>query len=365
MVLKVEPTVVQDNSIVMLESLGSWLQRFCECNGILKLASIFSYEFNRSRLVYSSLDTHRDFQLTADEISCVTGTPTAFVSELLLCNLMRALNGDNPRCKGQWIKRCRAHENRNVGLRHAVCPLCVGGRAEPMWLQHWRLTVSTACVVHQVMLLDECPQCRAPFVTNIGIENLLSQCAKCQLPIASMPVKTCHPEFKVPSFVANLGRNTPQTLPVFQAFQSASLQQLPNLRAQEFSGTDQYINFSEHHWWQGIRKIFSFIGGPNRAQELRRQNLPAEFDELLNSIHSRGSFDQWNLMQRHTALRFAEWLTTEWPERFIRFLTSSRENLLPDTALRQPGPPWIQQVVNKIHRYERPAYCSSYSRLLP
>lgn len=82
-----------------------------------------------------------------------------------------------------------------------VCPSCMA-EGKP-WRQHWRHSFVSACDVHKILLLDQCPRCKTTFSTTVGG---LKSC-ECGLPFETM-VAPHATEFE--AWVAQLLARAPQ-----------------------------------------------------------------------------------------------------------------------------------------------------------
>lgn len=317
----VEPRALCTGAFVLHESLGSWLHRFCQHNGFMDFRSVLTNTYGSRPGAATLTDAPIHFHATVAMIAQATWQPPESIQWLMLCDILMVMEGRVSGCNGRW--RLRA-SRETPGMRHAICPLCVSEFSDPFWLQTWRLATTTQCHVHKVMLLDCCPDCKSPFVIqNYGIQRL-DQCEHCFLQVSGMPVEACSIDRRAPDFALNAGDNLPGYLPVAQQ--------------------------AEHDWWLGIRKILTLIEDPGHARYLVHTGLPSEFFELLIeiSLSPRQSFDAWPIQRRHNALRFMDWLTALWPERFIRLLTPWGRNYKSTLCLNTPGAPWIQSALKMI-----------------
>lgn len=63
------------------------------------------------------------------------------------------------------------------------CPLCLTQDASPYFRRFWRLAWYVGCPLHNVLLIDECPDCHAPIEPHrlVAEDKHLAQCFRCRL----------------------------------------------------------------------------------------------------------------------------------------------------------------------------------------
>lgn len=321
----ITPQTKPDSPVPLRESLGSWLYRFCQANGYQHINSTFTRSAgNRALSMGASTDASYKTQVNTELIAAVTNAPLKQVEGLMLGEALMAFQGKPNNTKGQWILRSGKINNIGPWMRHVICPLCVLDSAEPFWLQSWRLSTTTECRLHNVMLLESCPNCEAHFVIHSRRTQPLDRCECCNLHFSEMPVETCVITNAAPVFARCAGHNQPATLPVAQS--------------------------NEYHWWRGVRQILSHIEDPNRAGTLAQRRLPDEFQKLLIhiSLNAKQCFDEWSINHRHSALRFMEWLTTSWPHKFVNLLACTGGIYKPATYLTHAEPQWTKDAFGQL-----------------
>jgi hypothetical protein len=321
----ITPQSMADSPVPLHESLGSWLYRFCHANGYQDIKSTFSRAAgNKALSMGASTDAPYKTQVNIELIAAVTNLPVNQVERLMLGQALLAFQGKPKNTKGQWILRSGNVEQNGPWMRHVICPLCVLDSADPFWLQSWRLSTTTECRLHKIMLLETCPNCKAHFVIHSKRTQPLDRCECCNLHFSEMPVEACKITNAAPDFARHAGHNQPYSLPVAQ--------------------------ISEHHWWRGVRQILSHIEDPRRAGLIAHRRLPNEFQELLLhiSLNPKHCFDAWSIHHRHRALRFMGWLTTSWPHKFVDLLACTGRIYTPATYLTQTDPQWIKDAFRQL-----------------
>lgn len=321
----ITPQTIPDSPVPSHESLGSWLYRFCRSNGYQDINSTFSRSAgNRALSMGASTDAPYKTQVNIELIATVTNVPLKQVERLMLGQALLAFQGKPNNTKGQWILRSGKIEQTGPWMRHVICPLCAMDSADPFWLQSWRLSTTTECRLHKIMLLENCPNCAAHFVIHSKRNQSLDRCECCNLHFSEMPVEACKITNAAPDFARRAGHNQPATLPVAQS--------------------------NEFHWWRGVRQMLSHIEDPNRAGMLAQRCLPDEFQELLLhiSLNAKHCFDDWSIQHRHSALRFIEWLTTSWPHKFVNLLACTGKIYKPARYLTHTEPQWIKNAFGQL-----------------
>jgi len=321
----ITPQTISDSPAPLYESLGSWLFRFCRSNGFQSIDCTFSkLSGNKALSQGASTDALFKSHGNVELISAVTTLPLRQVERLMLSQSLLAFQGKPTNTKGQWTLRTAKTERFGPWMPHVICPMCVVDAAEPFWLQSWRLSTTTECRFHKVMLLETCPNCKAHFVIHGKRIHPLDRCECCNLHFSEMLVETRKVANPAPDFAQNAGHNQPQRLPVPQS--------------------------EEHHWWRGVRQILSHIADPQRAGVFAQRSLPEEFKELLFDIsqNTKQCFDEWSISNRHSALRFVEWLTAGWPQKFVNLLACTGTMYKPAPYLAQTDPPWTRDAFGQL-----------------
>lgn len=319
------PQTIPDGPVPLHESLGSWLYRFCHANGYQDITSTFSRSAgNRTLSMGASTDAPYKPQANIEVIAAVTNVPLKQVERLMLGETLLAFQGKPSSSKGQWLLRSGKIPPIGPWMRHVICPLCILDSAEPFWLQSWRLSTTTECRLHKVMLLESCTNCEAHFVIHGKRTQPLDRCECCNLHFSEMPIDVSKITNSAPDFALRAGHNQPATLPVAQS--------------------------NEYQWWRGVRQILSHIGDPDRAGTLFQRSLPDEFQELLLhiSLNAKHCFDEWSIRHRHSALRFIEWLTTSWPHKYVNLLACTGGIYKPATFLTHVEPEWIKDAFGQL-----------------
>lgn len=318
----ITPKTISADPQPLHESLGSWLYRFCHANGYPDISSAFLGLDGKTRLsMGASTDAPHNARGNLETISGVTNTPLEQIERLMLGQTLMTLQGKADGPRRQWLLKAASIVRAGPWMRHVICPLCVSESQEAFWLQSWRLSITTECRRHRVMLLDCCPNCGAHFVIHGKRTHPLDRCEFCNLKCNKMPVEKYHPRRSAPKFARYAGYNHPQDLPVAEC--------------------------EEHNWWCGIRKILCYIEAPHRAGMLTSTNLQDDFRELLLHIsqNKRQCFDEWSIRHRHVALRFMDWLTTNWPHKFVNLVASTGQSYKAAACLTQCLPQWVEDAL--------------------
>ena len=345
------PQTIPDGPVPLNESLGSWLYRFCCANGYPDIHNTFSKGGGGISLSGGkSTDAPYKTQGTIKSIAAVANVSLEQVGQLMLSQTLLSLRGNVNYASREWMLRSEKIERPGPWMRHVICPLCVLERAEPFWLQKWRLSTTTDCRLHKIMLLESCCDCETHFVIHSRRKQSLDRCECCDLHFSEMALEARKITNVAPAFAQRVGHNDPSTLPVAQS--------------------------SEYHWWRGVRKILTYIADPQRAGLISHEGLPGEFRNLLLHISqsTKRCFDDWSIRHRHSALRFIEWLTTSWPHKFVNLLAGAESVYNPIASLIFSEPRWIEDAFEQVairassihtpyRQLQRPLLSNSVARL--
>lgn len=302
-----------------IESLGSWLFRLGQANGLPDLTS-FLMELDFTEHVYAGrLDCSDHPEGVVASIAHASSQAPEVVQSLLLNEPLTRFGGEKVDGVNRWAVRSIVRQNRGFGMAFNVCPHCIRESTEPWWPRGWRMAVMTECPIHHVLLQNSCTRCGHPFLIHSRRTASLHLCEKCNLELADMVLPT-YPE---PGPAAGFVR--------YLLWDAESAGHLP----------DQQVA------WQCIRKLLRLISHPAWANSLIRGMLPDQFANLLTRIAQSGprSFYAWSVYERHQALRFVEWLMGDWPGRLVDMLRRSQLATSQLRFLRSGRVDWVSQAL--------------------
>lgn len=68
----------------------------------------------------------------------------------------------------QWIQTLKMYHRKFEGFGLQYCPMCLREGSEAYYRKSWRVAFNTACVRHQCLLRDRCPNCGAGVAFHRG-----------------------------------------------------------------------------------------------------------------------------------------------------------------------------------------------------
>lgn len=132
---------------------------------------------------------------TVRHLSDVTGVPV----EALRAATLEALDPEHrlaPLTTGDRYTHRRVLASGWVRLHGTqLCPVCISETST--WMVRWRIPLVTACTVHHVYLVHECPSCKRPF--RDGRHSALrvdTDPFSCGNPVGAGPKEQCHQDLR-------------------------------------------------------------------------------------------------------------------------------------------------------------------------
>lgn len=295
------------------ESLGSWLHRLTQANGMVSIRTVLK------TLGISAILTEMPLQLeeAIRRLEEETGADPRMLRSLHMAHVLAAKDKGSMNKGSSWLFKSPTFSltrKRHLGLRHMVCPECISQSQIPHWKIGWRLTWNTHCESHRLLLLDACTSCDALFVIKPGGQNSLTECVDCGLHLSRMNSR------------------------VFPARSDADVNGRPTNTAEQPASP-----LDGRRWLDGARKLITLIEDPHRAAQLSKASMPLEHRELLTAIASddRCSFDEWPAELRYGALCFIEWLREPWPDRLASLLREAGLGWRGVPCLTSPAEHWV------------------------
>ncbi len=142
------------------ELLSSWLVR----EALAHLADPATF-VNLYLPDWRNLLWTRDIDTSSDDILLNALAAKSGISyEVLYSHTIRAYEGYlaetvNPNIRNPFIQPLKSRSRVKLGNGLRFCPKCLQEDREPYFRKKWRLSFSTACIVHNIFLLDRCPRC--------------------------------------------------------------------------------------------------------------------------------------------------------------------------------------------------------------
>lgn len=303
------------------ELLSSWLIRFAHAHR-LKTESMCTLLFGRQSPIWN-----RDIDRLAPDkvlegLCRATGSNLARARQTTLAELEGWLSETlSPHGHSHWIVPLGVfhRDRRHPGLMY--CPACLATEEYRYYRRLWRLAWATACLTHQCLLVDVCPNCRAPVAPHradmtargyIPTPLTFITCYTCQTLLSHQPL--------VP---------VSTTLATFQAQLEAALQ----------AGYTTLAGNSSLHsilFFDGLRVLLTsgLRAKKQRVGEKKRSPI----------------FEMRPLAERRIGMtQLAEWMHN-WPETFLRDVTALGFRASELRSSEDTFPYWYHQVVQPLTR---------------
>lgn len=299
------------------ESLSSWLFRLALANGFDNYSQLLSNE----RIKVPRLGSI-DIEPWRWDLIGVLHRLSLYPKEQLELHTLDAdlpaLSVCNPAENSRWVlTACTSGPGK--GPRYVLCPACLSTDEIPYWRMHWRLSVSTVCSKHKTLLLDACPRCHEPFTINGGRGTSLTECASCRASLLGVPLQTAR--MKDGAWLRD---------------------SFSNKVAADFP-----IPLSHSHlWWDGVRVLLAVFSRPKISKKLRQLELPRTIKPVLKQLGDgkRLDFDNQAVSVRNELLHLVDWMTQDWPSRFVSSMNSAHISWADFATCEVEMPYWLARV---------------------
>lgn len=321
------------------ELLSSWLVRIARGNG-LKLQSFCHMFWPGVELWTRDLDRSPPAEVLQTLAERTGVSPERIHEATLEAYQGRLFERHNPNGNNRWLMGLGLyHRTRR---RHALqfCPRCLNDDGDqPYFRRHWRLSLATACPHHGLRLLDACPRCEAPVVLHRGELG-------CRQQVRPAPMTDCH----VCGYDLRTAGSVAVTDTGLLAFEAGLLQ------AADTGWMAGSWNCYSHLFLAGAGQVLKLLGSRHPllrgmgGKVWREVNGGSESKPFSPERGHGEGFDELRVGERHGCLHMANWLLTDWPERFVGFCR--RERIYSSALLRDfpYAPFWYADVV-KTHLY--------------
>jgi hypothetical protein len=314
------------------ELLSSWLTRMAHAH------LIKTYSFGKSVFPGVSL-WNRDLDKIAPESVLQTlAVRTVTSSERIRQTILRRYEGvlylrHNPNGNTNWILPLGIYHrtHRQHGL--LFCPECLRrDGATPYYRTHWRLAFFDVCTTCGVYLHDSCPECKMPitfFRVELGHKSLLpdrpiSSCFNCRFDLTTTPV-------------------------VMTSMQhSAAQTELLRIMQQ---GWNEQVSFP-HLYFDVLHQLVKILTSSRPICMSLQKLVDKETSWSPLAVHeqvrkSRIPFEYLPLAVRGGIIQQAQWLLTDWPDRFLRVMKQTRTTSTPLFYDMAEIPFWYYNVVKE------------------
>ncbi len=299
------------------ESLSSWMFRLALANGFEHYSQLLSNEqIKVPRLAAVDIEPTRwDLIAILHRLSL---QPEEHLERHTLEADLSALSARSPTQNNRWVLTACASKVVK-GPRYMLCPECLAADETPHWRAHWRLSVSTVCSRHERLLLDACPWCHEPFSVNGGRTAALTECASCRACLlgAALPAaKMKEGAWLRGNFSTNVAADFPVPLS------------------------------HSHLWWDGIRVLLTIFSRPKLSKKLHCLELPRPTKTVLRQLAegTRLDFDRQPVCVRNELLNLVDWVTQDWPSRFIGAMNSAHISWTDFSSCELEMPYWLAKI---------------------
>ncbi|NJA90152.1 TniQ family protein [Rhodocyclus tenuis] len=316
------------------ELLSSWVIRLATANA-LKLKT-----FSRKKLGLPHDIWRRDVDQFANvkmvsHLAKLTGTPV----ERAFLTTLAAYEGslyEKHTARGQqrWLL---AVGKGSAWLLHGqqYCPLCLATDPIPYFRRRWRLSLSFACLEHSVLLMDNCPRCKAPISFHGGDFHSLS------LPDKPPMTSCCHCGTEWRHMVSCLTQ-IPQKLLITQEKIYRVLNENHPLL-----GRQQPI--FPHLFFDGLHLLLRALCSNGHTRRLRDYLCHEAGTESYTTPFRTPliRFDELRVGERAPLLEMALGLLADWPHRFLAScrLAHLSSTYLLDYRKASPAPYWYASAI--------------------
>lgn len=312
------------------ELLSSWLTRLAHSH------LIKTYTFGR--MLFPGVNVwNTDLDRSAPEgilqtLAIRTGTPLEQVQQTVLRRYEDKLylrhNGNNV---AKWILPLGIYHRTRRYYGLLFCPRCLRkDGAVPYFRTHWRLALAQVCTSCGVYLHDRCPDCERPvtfFRVELGRQwavpdTPISHCFYCGLDLATVRTKVA------PAYV-----------------KAAQVEWERILR----EGWNHEV-FYPHQYFNVLHQLAKTLVSTRpasvalqRAVDIQTGWSPLEEDESVRKY--RTPFELLPMRVRGGVIRQAQWLLTDWPNRFLETVRQYRIPSTPFFYAMNEIPFWYYSVI--------------------
>ena len=139
--VRLKPLGVADSSGRSCESLGSWLFRLQQRNGLVGIGSALT----AARVQGREVDVPRHTRKLVEQLAALSGRTEREVHPMVLSTGQRADGDRSTKAMHEvrgWLLGVPFDAAGPAGMVHVVCPLCLATDETPYWRKSWRLIVS-------------------------------------------------------------------------------------------------------------------------------------------------------------------------------------------------------------------------------
>lgn len=302
------------------ELLSSWMVRFAHAHG-LRVETMCSMLFGRSSPVWNrDIDRSISTEMLT-QLSAASGNDLNLLQQCRLQSF-EGIVSERVNCRGSsfGILPLGIYHRKRTRASLMYCPQCLRSDPYPFYRKAWRISWVMTCGVHELRLLDRCPQCSAPIAPHrVDIKWRM------QTSVGSALHCCCH-----------------------QCGFDLRLAQAPTANIDELSA-GRWIDHALRFGWVTVGDSVVYA--------------PAFFagtSALLLAIHGKARWqglDMSELEQRRDLISRACFLLQEWPARFLQRCAQSKWTSVDLTPSRKQQPYWLQRVVKQTIDIRHASIC--------
>jgi hypothetical protein len=275
------------------ESLPSWLFRLALSNGFTTYGELLQNEgIPLASRALIDVDPERWVLLSG--LEQLSGIPLELLRPHALDSALTAMTGTPGGTAGRWLM-----SSGGQGCRYSICPACLAEDGNPHWRSAWRLTVNAVCPVHMRLLVDTCRGCGRELILSGLRTASLKLCEHCGRALYDDPdpVRVR----RIAKWLLVDPQDAPRSIFPVRVVHSKL-------------------------WWDGVRVLLNVLGRPRLAAKLQKAGLPRSLVPVLACMATgpRLPFDRQSAAMRHQMLGLVDWLTRDWPARFISRMNDAR-----------------------------------------
>lgn len=273
------------------ELLSSWLGRIAKTNGT-SAHSFCKLVWPEIQVWTRDIDTLSPIEIL-QQLSRQTSTPFKSVK----ATTFREYEGvlfDSVNTKGptRWINHIGIYHRARKRPGLQWCPICLKEDSVPYFRKCWRLSLSTCCQIHKIILTDKCCECGTPAAPHRILEPKCYHCGR---------LFHDHPAVKVDPSAYEL---------------ESSISAALNGRV---IGLKDNVSIDPYLYFKVLYHILNMLIRGSRAARLRTATGQLYGIPLGVSVRSpkKTPLEAHGTLKRHCLMGLAARLLNNWPEHFI------------------------------------------------
>lgn len=186
------------------ETISSWLTRCAMIYGIYPFSLVNNLAGQRINYWNFDVDTIHHPWWFIRKLAIKTRTPISKTYNTQLRRFKGLLYCRSSQGLGFWCCPISRYGDQKSKFGHQICTKCLTEDLTPYYRQYWRLAIQTKCHIHNVPLIDACPNCKHPIhlfsVTHKGNNNAkfgFEQCIVCGFLWKQHRTSNCSPDYVV------------------------------------------------------------------------------------------------------------------------------------------------------------------------